>query len=365
VRFLFTFVGGVGHFAPQLPIASALAAAGHAVAFSTFAPMVGDVEARGFTAFATQRAGGFAPAEKKPLLEPSTEREERVLRETFAGWAARERAGSVLAHAEAWRPDMLVCDEVDYGGALAAERLGLPCATVLINGAGSLLRPDLVAEPLAALRAEHGLGPDTDPSRDLVLSPFPPSFRDPRFPLPPTAHSLRPCGTGRGSPDGAIYFTLGTVFNLESGDLFTRVLAGLRGREVIVTVGSQIDPEELGPQPPEVRVERFVPQAEVLPRCRAVVSHGGSGSVMGALAYGLPSVLIPLGADQMVNADRGAALGVARVLDAVRATPEDVREAVAAVLEDARYRHAAERLRDEIAGLPGPEHAVGLLEALG
>jgi UDP:flavonoid glycosyltransferase YjiC (YdhE family) len=41
-----------------------------------------------------------------------------------------------------------------------------------------------------------------------------------------------------------------------------------------------------------------------------------------------------------------------------------VREAVAAVLEDPVYRHAAEAARDEIAGLPGPEHAAGLLEAL-
>jgi UDP:flavonoid glycosyltransferase YjiC (YdhE family) len=51
-----------------------------------------------------------------------------------------------------------------------------------------------------------------------------------------------------------------------------------------------------------------------------------------ALAHGLPSVLIPLGADQLVNAERAAALGVARVLDAVRATADDVREAIDAVL---------------------------------
>jgi UDP:flavonoid glycosyltransferase YjiC (YdhE family) len=52
------------------------------------------------------------------------------------------------------------------------------------------------------------------------------------------------------------------------------------------------------------------------------------------------------------------------VLDAVRATPADVREAIAAVLEQPGYRAAAERLRDELAALPGIEHAVGLLEDL-
>ncbi len=84
----------------------------------------------------------------------------------------------------------------------------------------------------------------------------------------------------------------------------------------------------------------------------------------GALAHGLPMVLLPMGADQPHNAARCRALGVARVLDAVRATPEKVRDAVSTVLGDPAYRRAAERMRAEIAALPGPEHAVTLLEQL-
>jgi UDP:flavonoid glycosyltransferase YjiC (YdhE family) len=75
-------------------------------------------------------------------------------------------------------------------------------------------------------------------------------------------------------------------------------------------------------------------------------------------------VLIPMGADQPLNAARCEALGVARVLDAVDATPDVVREAVLAVLDDPPYRRAAGRARDEIAALPGPAHAVMLLERL-
>ena len=103
-----------------------------------------------------------------------------------------------------------------------------------------------------------------------------------------------------------VYFTLGTVYNMESGDLFQRVMAGLRdlAADVIVTVGRDLDPDELGPQPPNVHIERFVPQAELLPHCDLVVSHAGSGSVLGALAHGLPMVLIPIGADQPLNAAR-------------------------------------------------------------
>jgi UDP:flavonoid glycosyltransferase YjiC (YdhE family) len=75
-------------------------------------------------------------------------------------------------------------------------------------------------------------------------------------------------------------------------------------------------------------------------------------------------VLIPMGADQPLNAARCAELGVARVLDAMTATPQDARDAVSTVLADPTYRQAAERMRDEIEALPGPAHAVKLLEQL-
>jgi UDP:flavonoid glycosyltransferase YjiC (YdhE family) len=381
VRILFTFAGGSGHFEPLVPIARAAQAAGHTVAFAGQQTMVPAVEAAGFTVFATGGATVGAAPERLPLLKLDIEREDRALRESYANRIARERASAILALCADWRPDMLVCDEVDFGCPIAADRLGLPHATVLVIAAGSFVRPGLVGEPLNRLRAEHGLPPDPELamlSRYLVLSPFPPSYRDPTFPLPATAHSIRPLALDRapgvtapawlaelgGAP--TIYFTLGTVFNIESGDLFSRVLAGLRELpvNVIATVGREIDPAELGPQPAHIRIERYVAQATILPHCAAVVSHGGSGSVIGALAHGLPSVLIPMGADQPLNAARCADLGLARVLDAVEATPESVRGAVAAVLADPAYRRAAERMRDELAALPGPEHAVALLERL-
>ena len=86
--------------------------------------------------------------------------------------------------------------------------------------------------------------------------------------------------------------------------------------------------------------------------------------MIGALAHGLPLVLVPMGADQPLNAKRCEALGVARVLDAGEATPATACQAVTAVLADQTHRQAAKRMRDEIAALPGPAHAVMLLERL-
>ena len=367
---LFAFAGGSGHLEPLVPIARAAAVAGHTVACSGRPWMIPEVEALGFAAFAAGSDVGLTP-KRRPLADVDVGRDIQAVGSGFARRIARERAADLLPLCAAWKPDLLVCEELDFGAMVVAERLALPHATVLVLATGGFVRPEVVAGPLDEVRAEHGLPPDPQlamASRHLILSPFPPSFRDPAFPLPATAHAVRLLARNAARSDAtpAVYFTLGTIYNMESGDLFSRVLAALRELpiQVVVTVGRDIDPEELGPQPPHIRIERFVPQAALLPHCHLVVSHAGSGSVMGALAHGLPMVLMPMGADQPLNAARCAALGVAQVLDAVTATPEGMREAVTGVLANPTYRQAAERIRDEIAALPGPEHAIRLLERL-
>jgi len=327
VRFLFSFLGGIGHLEPALPIARALTEAGHDVAFATHPRMVPVVEARGFSVTAIGRDHGPPPV--PPLRSPSMEVAYRELRERFAG-RARERMKDLVPLCERWAPDLVVRDETDFGAALAARRLGLPWATLLLSAAEGLIRAQDVAPAL-------GCGPSIAwLAGRLVLSPVPPSLRA-------AAHPVRVHSVGRGDPAGAVYFTLGTVFERESGDLAGRVRAGLAGMDVIDTT------------------REFVPQASILPRCRAVVCHAGSGTVVGALAHGLPLVLIPLGADQPLTAARAAQLGCALVLDAVEATPADIRAAVEEVAAAPRYRRAAEALRDEIAALPGPAYAAALL----
>jgi UDP:flavonoid glycosyltransferase YjiC (YdhE family) len=342
--------------------------------------MVGLVERAGFSCFDTGGPTLLVSEERTPLLELDWERELSAVRDGYAGRTARARSRAVFDLCKSWGPDLLVCDEMDFGALVAAERAGLPYATVVCIGSGSFVFTELVAEPLNELRAAYGLEPDpelTMLSRHLVLSPFPPSFRDPANPLPPTGHAIRPVPADAGTDDlppdwltdlerPLVYFTLGTIFNLESGDLFERVPAGLSGLpvSVIVTVGREVDPEALGRQPGNVRVEQYVPQSLLLLRCDLVVSHAGSGSVVGALAHGLPMVLLPIGADQPLNAARCEALGVARVLDPFHATSADVANAAEEVLADDRYRRSAERVQAEIAALPGPEQALLLLEQI-
>ena len=364
-RILCTFPGGTGHFLPIVPVARAAEAAGHTVAFACQPAMVAVVEATGLTAFATGGDSLLAAGVRQPLVAPEQERKDR------GADRDRERADAVLALCRDWRPDVLVCDESDFGPVVAAERLGIPHACVQSTATASVTASAANVALANDLRARHGLPPDPGFGmlhRYLALVPFPRSLRDPGCPLPSTAGLFRDVEPGpavRSDPP-LVYVTLGTIFNQESGDLFERIVEGVRGLpvSVVATVGRELDPAVLGPQPANVHIGQYVPQARFLPSCALVVSHGGSGSVLGALAHGVPMVVVPIGADQPRNARRCADLGVARVVPAQEASPGRVRTAAAEVMADGMYRRNAARIRDEILALPGPDHAVALLEDL-
>ena len=159
-------------------------------------------------------------------------------------------------------------------------------------------------------------------------------------------------------PRPLVYATLGTVFNTPAS--FRPLLDALGEAEVgaLVTVGRDVDPAELGDVPPNVRVERFVPQAQVLPAASVVISHGGSGTLLGTLAAGVPLVLVPQGANQFENAARCERIGVAASV----APGEPIAPALAAVLAEPRYAEAARRVRAEIEAMPTPDEVAQAVE---
>jgi len=106
--------------------------------------------------------------------------------------------------------------------------------------------------------------------------------------------------------------------------------------EAVATLG--IVPESsLGPIPPNVRVEPYVPQAFLLERANVVLSHGGAGTVLGAATYGLPQLCIPLAADQWANADAVAAAGVGITLELDQRDPPAIRRALRRLLDEPAF----------------------------
>jgi MGT family glycosyltransferase len=153
-----------------------------------------------------------------------------------------------------------------------------------------------------------------------------------------------------------VYVSFGTVVGATpmAGALYGGALAAVAGlpARVLMTVGRELDIDGLGPLPPNVHVERFVDQVDVFGHAGLVVTHGGSGTTLGALAAGLPLVVVPLFADQPDNARRVEAVGAG-----VIAEPPAIREAIDTVMGEPKYTRAALRMAQEIAWLPSTDAA--------
>lgn len=383
MRALFTCVPGYGHFHPMAPLALALRAAGHDVAFATEERFCGRVERAGFDAFPAGLGPGkvFERALALPdAVAPGPENAARFGAQMFAAVAAPAKAPDLVAIAERWRPDLVVADVTDFAGPVAAAVAGVPCVA---HGLGPRFPMELfeAAEELAA-PAWEAWGLERRPLAGMFgcayLDTCPPSLQSAEAgrlaavarPMRPVAFDALP---GDALPAWAaelgarpvVYVTLGTVDN-EAEGVIEAAVEGLRGEPVdlVVTVGPSRDPEELGPQPANVHVERYVAQSLLLPSCDVVVAHGGSGTLLAAIALGLPMLLLPQGANQFTNAERAEALGVARCLGPPDVRPQTVRAAVRALLDDPSYRLRARAVAEEIAAMPSPGDVVPGLEEL-
>lgn len=374
---LVSFVGGTGHFLPLAPLARAAAAAGDRVLVTGQSAMLPVVADAGFIAADSGGRTLADPTARRPLLPVDRATESAVIADVFAGRLARTRAARLIEIGRSWRPEVILHDEVDFGAAIAAEVLGVPRVELVVLPAGGTIDRGRLMVSLAQTGAVFGRPAGPEPAA-LTIEPAPAGFRSPEDPLTGPVHRIRPAAleTPSGGPAPAtdrllgwldqwpdrpvLWCTLGTIFHQESGDLFARMMTGL-GRldaSVVVTVGRELDPVELGPTPPHMRVERFVPQQFLLARCDLLVCHAGSGSMLGALAFGVPMLLFPMGADQPANADRCVDLGVGTVLDPLTATPGQIAEAARTLLTDPRFRTAVEPWRAACAALPAAAEAI-------
>jgi UDP:flavonoid glycosyltransferase YjiC (YdhE family) len=361
MRVLCTCVPGYGHFHPMVPIAKALQAAGHEVAFVTAERFCPRVVAAGFAAF----PAGLNPGQmvERALQSFAGEDASQFGAHMFAGVAAPAKLPELLRVVDAWRPGLVIHDVTDFAGPPAAAHAGVPSVS---HSLGPMFPPEF-----------HRLADELVPHEPeaLYLDICPPSLQS--GDLPAVTQSLRPVPfdavAGETLPawvDGlvaqpTVYVTLGTLDN-EAPGVIEAAVEGLRDEplNVVVTVGPSRDPEELGPQPANVHVARYVPQSLLLPHCDAVVAHGGSGTTLAALANGLPMVLLPQGANQFWNAERCASLGVAVRLLRDEISAGAVRNAVRRVLGEAAFRARAGEVAGEIAAMPAPADVVPRLEAL-
>ncbi|HXY44077.1 MAG TPA: glycosyltransferase [Acidimicrobiales bacterium] len=383
MRVLAASTAGAGHFGPLEPILQALARRGDDVLVVGPPSLAAAAGAAGLCF----RAGAEPPLEEQASIWeqfPKVSRREAgalIDRELFARLCTAAMLPVMEAVCDEWRPDLVMREPCEYASAVAAERRSIPLAQVAISLAeieASVL--ELVAPVLATYGEQM--------ADRLLASPyltrFPPSLDPSPFPAtwrwrPGDEAEHRPLPAWWGANSAPlVYVTFGTV----TGQLPVAAttyrsaldaVAGLRAR-VLLTAGRTTDVSVLAPLPPNVHVEPWVPQGDVLADAAAVVCHGGSGTVIGALSAGVPLVVVPMFADQPANARLVAKAGAGLVVEPARGVgdamgalrPEDaarLRAAIEAVLAEASYRHAASVLADEVRSLPTAHELVETLAA--
>lgn len=137
----------------------------------------------------------------------------------------------------------------------------------------------------------------------------------------------------------------------------------LPGWHVVLQIGKYTDPAELGDRiPANIEVRSWVPQLAVLEQADAFVTHAGMGGSSEGLYTGVPMIAVPQGAEQFLNADRLAELGVARRIDTADATAEALRSALTELTSDPQVAARSAELRAEARAAGGARRAADLIE---
>ena len=376
-RFMFVVPPLAGHAYPAAAVATALSERGHEVAWvgsqARLRPFVGPdaiVHPAGMRAYRSQLDVGVAAV--------------KSLWENFVVPFARNMLPAVDNAVHDYRPDVMVADGLALAGAIVAQRHSLPWATLsgtleLSQSLTSLPRLDAwVMRQRAAVWGAAGLpGQEVRFSPHLVIGFVGRSLMN-GVALPGHVELVGPALADRlDAPDFPwdwldpdrrhVLVTVGTLAeDLAAGpaSFYSRAMEALgplgdQLQVIMITAPSVID----GPCEHILAAER-VPLLALMPRLDAVVCHGGLNTVCEALAHGVPLVVAPIRWDQPFNAAQVAGSGAGIRVNFGRVSPDQLRTAVTAVLDDPAYRGAAARIRDSFAQAGGRHRAADLLEGL-
>jgi MGT family glycosyltransferase len=400
-RYLFVTLEGGGNVPPVLGAAQRLIDRGHQVRVLTEPCLRQSVEVIGaeFLAFTEH----FVRTDRQQDIFYDWEAKSppaalaRSLQNVILG-PAHHVAAAVARALDDAPADALVVDWMMPGAAAVGEARGIPTA-VLIHCINMLPAPGRPAGPFRPargplgqlrdrfmrfmfrrlvgrhtgtfnqLRAAHGLGPlstpleqyeradrllvQTSPAFDFVGAPDPdnlvyvgPVLDEPDWAAESAWNSPWP----NDDPRPLVVLSLSSTFQNQR-ELLQSAITALGRLEVrgLATLGPAMAHQSFD-IPDNVVAVASAPHSRVFPHAAAFITHCGHGSVMRALACGLPLIALPMGRDQDGIAARIAHRGLGL---RPKRTPDAIAGAVARVLAEPTFRAAAERmaaqLRDEVA----------------
>jgi UDP:flavonoid glycosyltransferase YjiC (YdhE family) len=382
--------GQPGHAFPMLALGARLAARGHEVTLETWSHWRNYVEAAGMRFVAAPEYPVF------PTLERPLGPYEAVVRATAQTRPALARAA----------PDVVVHDILTLAPALAAELEGVPCATLIphLYPVGTPGLPPYAfggRRPRTALgatlwrafdrpvrsglrrgrtelndtRAQVGLGPVARfhgglSQRLTIVGTFP-QLEYPR-PWPDHVHVVGPVMWEPPfdpvePPPGQPPLVLVAPSTAQDPDhrLLRAALSGL-GRERVRVLATWNSRALRGPVavPANARLVEWLSYSQTMPGCALVICHAGHGTMVRALAEGVPVLAVPHAGDMAENAARADWAGVGVRLPWRLLSPSTVRLATRRALATASLRSRAHELAAWSARHDGASRAADLVEGL-
>lgn len=411
MKILMTTWDGAGNTPPMASVATALVRRGHDLTVMGDPTLADDFAPSGAT---------FLPWAEAPARQTRGPEGDYIrdwegdpmqgfghLRDRLAVGAAGRFAAEILSEVERNQPDLIVTEMFLFGALVAAESSGVP--VVVLNptiavvprpgvppfGPGFLPASSPEEERIHGEVAEMGrqkwnaaLPALNEARAALHLAPLGDVLEQYRvaaktllltseafdFPgdLPPGMKYVGPrlddpSWIGEwAEPEGddpLVLVSFSSDFQNQQ-EVLERTVRSLDGLSVraLVTTGWGVEPESL-PAPANTTVVRSAPHGAVLAKTAAVVTHCGHGTVMKALAAGVPLVCIPQGRDQRDVAARVVHCGAGVRVEA-GASETEIASAIQTVLGDPEYREAARRMAKSIADEVASDRAVEEIESL-
>ncbi|MFD3976283.1 nucleotide disphospho-sugar-binding domain-containing protein [Streptomyces cyaneofuscatus] len=415
MKILFSVPPALAHIYPVVPLAGALQGAGHEVRVATHPEMTDAVSRLGL--FAVPVGGeGFVESSKgsceglyerleaalaPELAQGGTQRlPSKPFLEAFARYFSPEPTGSatttvvedLVAFARGWRPDLVLWDMVSFPGAVAAHASGAAHARVVLSVDDfawarltlvDRLRGTGEADPMAAMMEpvlrRLGIGFHEDLLLGQWTVDHSPAIRarlplDLRYvhsrPLPFNGSAVVPPWLYEDAGRPRVALSLGAgmrSFYPDDSTIDLEALFGAAeklGLEVVATLdGSQL--RQVRRVPDNVRLIDYLPLNLLLPTCRAVIHHGGGGTMAAAVPHELPQLIWPEDSHYYQDFARYVErAGAGLVIDPHAASAPTIAEYLDRLVNDPSLKEGAAGLHRDLLSVPSPAEVVPTLQAL-
>ena len=391
LRILVAAFGDAGHVFPAIALGEAIAARGHEIVIETWEERREAVEGAGL---------GFAAAEEYRMFPPPDPDSEE-------GQHAAEAAQALMPLLEDFQPHVVVSDILTLAPTLAAERAGIPLAT-LIPHIYPVVEPGLPFFAIGLRSPRTGLGrriwryghdralrigleqgrrdlnvqrarlglPPIDRfhggiSLDLALVATYPQLEYPRS-WPPGVEITGPMTfelphPGIELPPGEDPLVLVAPSTAHDSDnhLVRTALAALADEPVrVVATTNRVAPQRPIEVPANAKLVEWLSYSQLMPAASLVISHGGHGTVARALGAGTPVLVCPIIGDMSETAMRVAWAGAGLSLPWRLCRPAPLRWAAQRLLHEPGFAAKAGHIADWGAANDGAERGAVLVEQL-